>query len=343
MAPYDIEANVKWIGAITKKETNLPEGRNYHTLAISAEDSKRWLETNPLSKRNIYLRKGFLLNKPIEEEILLYPRLKEKVEEVHVPDSVFGLLVRKVTNPSIVPFIPINGEKNKSAVIICPGGGYHTMLMEREGYKVAGEFAKNGVVAFVLKYRLPDEEIVRNKSFVPLSDAQRAIQLVRENAAKWNIDPAKIGIMGFSAGGHLAASLGVHYNSTLINNKDKISLKPGFMILINPVISFTDTIGHIGSRDNLLGKAPDSKLVEFFSNELHVNKETPKTILIHTDDDQVVPVKNSLFFYQQLNRNDVPAELHIYSRGDHGFLQIPEFEEWFDRCIRWMKIEKIIN
>lgn len=276
------------------------------------------------------------------EEIFLYPKIKEKISEAHRTDSLFGLLVSKVTNPSITPFIPDNQDKNKSAVIICPGGGYHTMLMEREGYKVAEEFNKHGIAAFVLKYRLPDDEIVSNKSFAPLSDAQRAIQMVREKAEKWGIDPEKIGIMGFSAGGHLAVSLGVHYDSVLVANDKSINLRPDFMILINPVVSFTDSIGHIGSRDNLIGKNPDTKQIQFFSNELHVNKNTPKTILIHTNDDQVVPVKNSLYFYQQLNKCNVPAELHIYSRGDHGFIQIPEFEEWFNRCIRWMKIEKII-
>ena len=149
--------------------------------------------------------------------------------------------------------------------------------------------------------------------------------------------------MGFSAGGHLAASLGVHHDSVLVENKTNTTLRPDFMILVNPVISFTDSFGHIGSRDNLLGQNPDENLVKFFSNELHITDDTPKTILLHTDDDQVVTVKNSLYFYNELHRHKVPAELHIYSRGDHGFIQIPEFEEWFEQCIRWMKIEKIYN
>lgn len=277
-----------------------------------------------------------------KKKFFFTPLSSEKVEELHIADSTFGLLVRKVTNPSITPFIPQNLGNNKTAVIICPGGGYHTLLMEKEGYTIAEQFVKHGVAAFVLKYRLPDEEIVHNKSFVPLSDAQRAIQIVRENAEKWGIDPEKIGIMGFSAGGHLAASLGVHYDSVFIANNKNINLKPGFMILVNPVISFTDSLKHVGSRDNLLGKNLDNHLSIFFSNELHINKKTPKTILIHTDDDQVVPVENSLLFYKRLNKNNVPAEMHIYSRGNHGFLKIPEFEEWFNRCIRWMKIEKIM-
>lgn len=271
-------------------------------------------------------------------EIPLYEKLNSLSEETHSIDSTFGLLIRNITNPVLKAFIPKNTNA-KSAVIICPGGGYHVLLFEREGTKVAETFNKHNIAAFVLKYRLPG----KSNSFAPLQDAQRAIQLIRENAGKWGIDPTKIGIMGFSAGGHLAASLGVHYDSVLVKNKIKTKLRPDFMILVNPVISFTDSIGHLGSRENLLGQNPDNNLIRFFSNELHITDATPKTILFHTDDDHVVPVENSLYFYRELHKHGVPAELHIYSKGDHGFIQIPEFEEWFDRCIRWMKIEKIYN
>ena len=276
------------------------------------------------------------------KEIFLYNRIDEQVKEEHIQDNAVGLLVRKITNPTIKTFIPHDGNNSKSAVIICPGGGYHILLLEREGFKVAEKLNENGVAAFVLKYRLPDKDMVDDKSFVPLMDAQRAIQIVRENAGRWGIDPTKIGVMGFSAGGHLASSLGVHYDSVLIANRQETVLRPDFMILINPVISFSDEIGHVGSKENLLGVNPDEKLVNFFSNELHVNSQTPKSILIHTDDDKVVPVQNSLSFYTQLNKNNVPAELHIYSKGDHGFMKIPEFEEWFNRCVQWMKTEKLL-
>lgn len=270
-------------------------------------------------------------------DIPLYEKKNISTKETHTNDSTFGLLVRDVTNPVLKAFIPKNSTNN-TAVIICPGGGYHTLLFEREGTKVAEAFNKHDIAAFVLKYRLPE----KSNSFAPLQDAQKAIQIIRENAEKWNIDNEKIGIMGFSAGGHLAASLGVHYDSVLMENKINTTLRPDFMILVNPVISFIDGIGHIGSRDNLLGQNPDDNLIKFFSNELHITDDTPKTILLHTDDDQIVPVENSLHFYRELHRHKVPVELHIYSKGDHGFIQIPEFEEWFERCIRWMKIEKLI-
>ena len=279
---------------------------------------------------------------PEEEEIFLYEKINEQDEEKHVKDDAFGLLVNNVTNPTITPFIPNNDNNNRSAIIICPGGGYHTLLLENEGFRVAEKFNENGIAAFVLKYRLPNINSIEDKSFAPLKDAQRAIQLIRENADKWDINPSKIGIMGFSAGGHLAASLGVHYDSVMIENRQATVLRPDFMILINPVISFNDDIGHVGSKDNLLGVSPDMKSIDFFSNELHINSLTPKTILIHTDDDSVVPVENSLCFYKKLHKNNVPSELHIYSKGDHGFIQIPEFKEWFIRCIRWMKIEDLL-
>lgn len=279
---------------------------------------------------------------PEEEEIFLYEKTNKQDEEKHVKDDAFGLLVNNVTNPTITPFIPNDDNNNRSAIIICPGGGYHTLLLENEGFRVAEKFNENGIAAFVLKYRLPNINSTEDKSFAPLKDAQRAIQMIRENADKWGINPNKIGVMGFSAGGHLVASLGVHYDSVMIENKQETVLRPDFMILINPVISFNDNIGHVGSKENLLGVSPDMKSIDFFSNELHVNSLTPKSILIHTDDDSVVSMENSLCFYKELHKNKVPSELHIYSKGDHGFIQIPEFKEWFNRCIRWMKIESLL-
>ncbi|MGI6046883.1 MAG: alpha/beta hydrolase [Petrimonas sp.] len=271
-------------------------------------------------------------------EIPLHENKNAVSEEIHNNDPAFGLLINNISNSVLKAFIPRNNTP-KAAVIICPGGGYHVLLFEREGTKVAEAFNKHNIAAFVLKYRLPGN----TNSMAPLQDAQRAIQIIRKNSEKWGVNPDKIGIMGFSAGGHLAASLGVHYDSVLVENKEKTNLRPDFMVLVNPVISFTDSIGHLGSRENLLGKSSDENLVRFFSNELYVTENTPKTILLHTDDDQVVPVENSFYFYSELHRHKVPSELHVYSRGDHGFIQIPEFEEWFDRCIRWMKIEKIYN
>ncbi|HBL34491.1 MAG TPA: alpha/beta hydrolase [Porphyromonadaceae bacterium] len=274
------------------------------------------------------------------KEILLYDKIEETIPEEHIHDQGGNLIVSKVTNPSLTAYIP--SGKAKAAVIICPGGAYENLHIQREGFRVAEAFNKEGVAAFVLKYRLPDEQIVQDAAFAPLKDAQRAIQLVRERATEWGVDPDKVGIMGFSAGGHLASSLGVHYDTLLVDNDREINLRPDFMILIYPVISFSDEITHGGSKHNLLGDHPSEESVKFFTNDLQVNTESPKTVLIHAGDDGLVPVDNSVYFYEALRKHHVPAELHIYSRGNHGFGETPAFGEWFGRCIHWLKTEKEI-
>jgi acetyl esterase/lipase len=263
---------------------------------------------------------------------------------INVPDSEattanpeVDSLTFNVSHPSLRVFLAPKSNAKGSAVIICPGGGYHVLLTKREGSDVARAFNKLGVTAFVLKYRLPSDKTMKDKSIGPLQDAQEAIKLVRQKAAEWNIDPAKIGIMGFSAGGHLAATAGTHFKQSLIENAGSISLRPDFMLLINPVISFTDAIGHIGSRNYLLGTHPSKKQVVRFSNELQVDRLTPPTFLVHSGADSVVPVANSIAFYTAILKNRIVGELHIYSKGEHGFLTAPPFEEWFGRCVYWMK------
>ena len=199
-------------------------------------------------------------------------------------------------------------------MVICPGGGYGVLAASHEGADVAKQFNEWGVTAFVLKYRIPDDRIMTDKEIGPLQDAQRAIQWVRENAAKWKVDPSHIGIMGFSAGGHLASTEGTHFTHELIANKKHTSLRPDFMILIYPVISFTDSIGHIGSRENLIGKNPSPEKIIEYSNELQVNANTPPAFLVHAGDDDAVKVQNSLYFYNALQKNHVPAELHVPER-----------------------------
>jgi acetyl esterase/lipase len=248
-----------------------------------------------------------------------------------------------VSVPTLSIFLPPRNQSKGSAVIICPGGGYGGLLTKREGSDVARAFAKLGVTAFVLKYRLPDDLIMEDKSIGPLQDALQALKTVRQNADKWNIDPQKIGIMGFSAGGHLASSAGTHYDARIIENTEKTDLRPDFMVLVNPVISLSNEIGHLGSRNNLLGKSASAEKINFFSNELHVNKSTPQTFLVHTADDTVVLPENSLRFYHALRKNKVNAELHIYSEGEHGFLKKPVFEEWFGRAVNWMKDRHLIE
>ncbi len=264
-------------------------------------------------------------------------------EEQNTANALVDTVTRNVSIPNLTIFLPIKNLSKGSAIIICPGGGYGGLLTKREGSDVARAFTKLGVTAFVLKYRLPNDAIMEDKSIGPLQDALKALKMVRQNALKWNIDTSKIGIMGFSAGGHLASSAGTHFDTQIIENAENIDLRPSFMVLINPVISFSNEIGHIGSRNNLLGKSPSPEKITFFSNELHVNQSTPQTFLVHTADDTVVSPENSFRFYHALRKNKVNSELHIYSEGEHGFLKKPVFEEWFGRTVNWMKDRNLIE
>ena len=264
-------------------------------------------------------------------------------EEQITANALVDTVTRNVSIPTLTIFLPLKNLSKGSAVIICPGGGYGGLLTKPEGTDVARAFAKLGVAAFVLKYRLPDDRIMEDKSIGPLQDALQALKMVHQNAGKWSIDTSKIGIMGFSAGGHLASSAGTHFDARIIENSENIDLRPDFMVLVNPVISFSNEIGHIGSRNNLLGKSPSPEKIAFFSNELHVNQSSPQTFLVHTADDTVVSPENSFRFYHALRKNKVNAELHIYSEGEHGFLKKPVFEEWFGRAVNWMKDRSFIE
>jgi acetyl esterase/lipase len=244
-----------------------------------------------------------------------------------------------VTVPTITAFFPAKDNANGTAVIICPGGGYSYLVMNQEGTEIAEAFTKKGVAAFVLKYRLPNDKIMPNKTIGPLQDAQQAIKLVRERAGEWDIDTAKIGIIGFSAGGHLAATASTHFTDKVIDNKNNTSLRPDFSILVYPVISFSDSLAHKGSRRALLGRDTASVMrTDFYSNEKQVTASTPPTFLLHASDDKVVSVGNSISYYQSLIRSGVKAELHVYYAGGHGFglhnKTTPD--QWWERCMNWM-------
>tara|TARA_R110002050_G_scaffold153728_2_gene281457 strand:- start:46181 stop:48001 length:1821 start_codon:yes stop_codon:yes gene_type:complete len=226
--------------------------------------------------------------------------------------------VSKVTNPSLTVYLAEGNKSNGAAVVICPGGGYSHLAINKEGYKVAKWFNSIGVSAFVLKYRLPNDLIMNDKSVGPLQDAQEAIRLVRRNAVQWKINPNKIGIIGFSAGGHLASTLSTHYNEKVYDS-GPLSARPDFSILIYPVISMEDGVTHHGSKRNLLGEKVRADLVDKFSNEKQIDANTPPTFLIHAVDDKAVPVENSINYLLRLKENNVPAELHIYEKGGHGF------------------------
>ncbi|MCF0072605.1 alpha/beta hydrolase [Dyadobacter sp. CY261] len=272
-----------------------------------------------------------------QTEMPLYPGDVPNAVEADNEETNKDNIVRNVSKPTLTAFLPPAGSGNGAAVIVCPGGGYGVLVIDREGYQVAKALNKQGIAAFVLKYRLPSDLIMKDKSVGPLQDAQQAIKTVREKAKEWGVDPGKIGIMGFSAGGHLASTAGTHYDSSFVDNPQKTSLRPDFMILVYPVISFLDRIGHKGSAANLLGAAPAMERVKYFSNELQVSTTTPPAYLTHAGDDTVVPVSNSLRFYEALNAKGIATDMHIYAKGEHGYGKVPTFDEWFGRCLLWMR------
>jgi acetyl esterase/lipase len=239
--------------------------------------------------------------------------------EKSVTDAAGIERISKVSIPTLILYKTENQDNKTAAVIICPGGGYGILAASHEGSDVAREFNRMGITAFVLKYRLPDDSTMLDKSIGPLQDAQRAIQFVRENAEQFGIDASKIGIMGFSAGGHLAASASTRFKEQFIENKKNTPLRPDFSILIYPVISFMDGLTHKGSRQNLLGKASSLDVQQKFSNELQVGSETPPAFLVHASDDTAVPVLNSIAYYEALLKKKIYSQLLIYPKGGHGF------------------------
>jgi acetyl esterase/lipase len=250
-----------------------------------------------------------------------------------------GLMItRYVSNPTLIWYKPAKISDMHSAIIICPGGGYGALASSSEGSDVAEALSKLGISAFVLKYRLPNDLIMVDKSIGPLQDAQRAIQLLREKAKEWNIDSAKIGIMGFSAGGHLAASLSNNFSQSLISNPLKTSLRPDFSVLIYPVISFTDSLANKGSRDNLIGINPSDEVKRKFSNELQVSAQTPHAFLVHASNDSPVPVANSIVYYQSLLKLKIYSSLILYPGGNHGFGMYNKTtsSRWMDDLKYWL-------
>jgi len=267
----------------------------------------------------------------------------QKADEVEIRDSTDVVRISYVQQPDISVYLSSKKIATGQAVVICPGGGYRILAYDFEGSDVAKWLNSKGIAAIVLKYRLPvsKSNIVNHKS--PLLDVQQAIRLTRYHAKEWGIDRDKIGIIGFSAGGHLASTAGTHFDSgkpNAIDPVESMSSRPDFMILIYPVITFTDSFMHKGSRNALLGENPDPALIEYYSNELQVTTDTPPTFIVHAGDDKSVPIENSLVFYQFLKDNGVPTEFHIYPQGGHGFsLAIGKgrLETWTDRCIDWLK------
>lgn len=272
-----------------------------------------------------------------EDNIPNAKRSSEKEESIETDIVRIG----KVQVPNIAVYLPSKANRTGEAVVICPGGGYSILAYDWEGTDIAKFWNSKGIAAIVVKYRLPSKQSQTNPHEVPLMDVQRAIRMVRYHAEEWGIEDNKIGVMGFSAGGHLASSVSTHFDKGSSSSKDPVetmSCRPDFSLLIYPVITMTATYQHEGSRVNLVGE--DKKLMDYFSAELQVTPETPPTFLVHASDDKTVPVENSLVYYQQLIKQGVIAEMHIYPEGGHGFslaLNKKHLSGWPERCFEFVK------
>ncbi|HVS36722.1 MAG TPA: alpha/beta hydrolase [Gemmataceae bacterium] len=240
--------------------------------------------------------------------------------------------------PTLTAYLPPADKANGTAVVVCPGGGYGGLAISYEGNDVGAWMAKRGVAGFVLKYR-----VAPYKHPVPLQDAQRALRTVRARAKEWGIDPNRVGIMGFSAGGHLASTAATHFDDGKADADDpidRVGCRPDFAILAYPVITLKPPFAHMGSRKNLLGDNPDEKLVDSLCNDEQVTDKTPPTFLFHTADDNAVPVENSILFFEALRKAKVPAELHVYRHGRHGVGLAPNepaLSSWPECLEAWMK------
>jgi acetyl esterase/lipase len=295
-------------------------------------------------KNLIILMSAFIFTKVVGQNFTEMPLYKNGVpNSIAAPNKESSTFkdnvtrIAKVSVPSITVFKP--AQPNGKAVIICPGGGYGILAFDKEGTDVAEEFNKWGVTAFVLKYRLPDDLTMVDKSLAPLQDAQQAIRFIRSNASQWGIKTNQIGIMGFSAGGHLASTAATHFNFKADpSNSDTTSARPDFAILIYPVISFDISIANMGSRNNLIGTKASASAADFFSNELQVTNNTSPSFLVHAGDDTGVPVENSVRFYQACIKNKVPVEMHLYPKGGHGFGMKNKTtdDNWLERLKNWM-------
>lgn len=260
-----------------------------------------------------------------------------------VPDERIGIKTLSVQDPTIEVYLPPAYRANGAAVLICPGGGYYLQAYDWEGTEFAKWFNRKGIAAFVLKYRLPHWTKPPCSEHIALDDASRAMRLIRSKAEGFNIDPDRLGVMGFSAGGHLASTLSTHFDAGDQEASDPIaqqSSRPDFSVLVYAVISGDSSIYHGGSFKNLLGEDPDPATVDYYSGEKQVTAETPPAILIHAADDKGVPFENSLVYFQALQQHGIKSALHIYAEGGHGFALAedrPHLSGWIELVSGWIE------
>ena len=269
------------------------------------------------------------------------PNYRQSVEKEFMPewDIIF---IGKVQKPALEIFLPSTRNSRNIGVLILPGGGYAGVAYDWEGTDYAKWFNSLGIAAFVLKYRMPQSESVITSFKAPIQDAQRAMRYIRAHAKQFHIDKNKVGVIGSSAGGHLASSLAIH-DTNYYDPKDEIDqekIAPNFQMLIYPVISMKKGVTHMGSRNNLLGKNPEEVLVQQFSNELHVQENTPITFIIHSGNDNAVPVENSLGLYKALLKKNVNTTMHIFPEGGHGYslgLNKKNTPDWASLAKDWLE------
>lgn len=273
-----------------------------------------------------------------QEIIKIYPGQIVNAKPTEKAETFDRGMYRNVTIPTLEYIKP--EKPNGTAVIVIAGGGYGVIVYNGEGLGTAKSLAEKGISVFVLKYRLPDDQIMLDKKIGPLQDVQQSIKYLRENAENYGLDKNKIGVMGFSAGGHLASTAATHFEKSYIPNSENTNLRPDFQVLVYPVISMQDALTHSGSRDALIGKNPSQEDKGLFSNELQVKANTPIAWLTHAADDKVVDVDNSISYFETLRKNKVEVEMHIFPKGDHGF--IFRHKGWTDPLFDWMKRNNLL-
>ncbi|MGN6363896.1 alpha/beta hydrolase [Asticcacaulis taihuensis] len=254
------------------------------------------------------------------------------------PDNETGAdtgWIQKVSHPAIQVYLPAKVKATGASVLIIPGGGYAGLTFEYEGVEQAKYFVDHGIAAFVLKYRLPSDLTMADKSIGPLQDAQQGLRFIRLRAGQWNLDPARVGVVGYSAGGHVASTLATHFQKSYITNPEHISLRPDFQVLVYPVISMDAKITHMDSRNALLGPSPSDALVKDFSNDQQVTRETPPALILHAADDQLVDIDNSIAYLEALRHAGVPVEARFFEKGQHGLFLMPR-DRWQGAIIDWL-------
>ena len=281
------------------------------------------------------------------ESVALYngniPGAKKAVNKENVESQdATGRFVIEVSQPQLTSYWPDSNLRNGCAVVICPGGGYRGLSVDKEGDAIAKRLVQLGISVFVLKYRMPSDDTMDNRQFGPLQDVQQALQVVKSHATEWQLDVAKIGIMGFSAGGHVASSAAVHYQRPVLPTLSPAMIKPAFQILIYPVISMDPHITHSGSKALLIGEDASAQDIEYFSNDKQVNSDSPRAFVMHANDDVNVSVENSLGYYRALLASQVPVQLLLLPDGGHGFGMYHEYD-WFQSLVMWLKVNQLVS